>query len=445
MNRERLSEDVYVFTSERYAQVTASLIVSGSCGILIDTLPFPDESVQLALFAKKVCPDGVRYVIYTQHQADHTYGAFLFPRAEIISHALCRRILIEKGYKALDEAKRLAPELAPVRLRLSTMTFETGSMHIRLPGKTLELFATPGHTPDSISVVLHEEKILFAGDTFMAIPTLGEGEPAQLKESIDRIGAMQLDTIVQGHGEIILRGEIKENVRRSLNYIETLTTRIQKLVEEGAPREAVRGVTLEQCGLQRVLLNGMVVPLHTANALAYYDRVVRERGGLPRPKPAQPPAAAPAVEPKKPAAQPAKVAPAKPASDKPAEPVPVEERVAVVKPEAEKITAPKPAADKARMANSPATKPPAAKTPAATKPPAKTPQATKTPATKAPAAKVKPVAKPAAPAKASRKPASAKPSAKPAGRAVGKPVAKPVKAGKPTGAATKRTKKPSRP
>ena len=97
MQIERASDDVYVFTSERYAQVTATLVVSGTIGVLIDTLPFPNETLKIAQLAQKVAPDGVRYVIYTQHQADHVYGAFLFPRAEIIAHRGCREALVKDG------------------------------------------------------------------------------------------------------------------------------------------------------------------------------------------------------------------------------------------------------------------------------------------------------------------------------------------------------------
>ena len=287
MHWERLSEDVYVFASDRYAQVTASLIVSGTVGVVIDTLPFPQETSQIAYFARRRCSDGVRYIIYTQHQADHTYGAFLFPKAEIISHALCREILIDKGFKALETAKLNNRDLELVRLRLPTVTFDSGTFSLRLPGKTLDLIPTPGHTPDSISVILQEEKILFAGDTFMAIPTIGDGDVIRLRESIEMIAAMPLESIVQGHGEIILRGEIKDNIRRSLNYLEQLNTRVRKVVDSGGTLEDARKITIEMCGLQRVLLNGMVTQLHTANVMALYHRLAALRGPVfvvaPRP------------------------------------------------------------------------------------------------------------------------------------------------------------------
>jgi glyoxylase-like metal-dependent hydrolase (beta-lactamase superfamily II) len=278
MHWERASEDIYIYTSDRYAQVTASLIVSGNTGVLIDTLPFPNETAQIALFARKRCPDGVRFIIYTGHEADHVYGAFLFPRAEIIAHEKCREVLVERGYAALQRAKQQSSEFAPVQLRLPTMTFPGGNTTLRLPGKTLEIIHTPGHTPDSASVLLHEERILFAGDTVMALPTIASGDPEQLKQSLDMIGGMQLENIVQGHGEMILRGEIKDNMKRAVNYIDNVRSKVLKVIESGGTRDEVRQITIEQCGMQRVLLNGMVVALHQANVLAQYDRLMAERG-----------------------------------------------------------------------------------------------------------------------------------------------------------------------
>jgi hypothetical protein len=40
MHANEFPDDVYVFTSGTYAQVTASAIVVGGC--VIDTLPFPE-------------------------------------------------------------------------------------------------------------------------------------------------------------------------------------------------------------------------------------------------------------------------------------------------------------------------------------------------------------------------------------------------------------------
>ncbi len=370
MHWERASEDIYIFTSDRYAQVTASLIVSGNTGVLIDTLPFPTETAQIALFARKRCPDGVRFVIYTGHEADHVYGAFLFPRAEIIAHETCRNVLIERGFASLQRAKTQSQEFGAVQLRLPTFVFQGGSTTLRLPGKTLEIIHTPGHSPDSVSVLLHEERILFAGDTVMALPTITNGDSDQLKQSLDMIAGMQLENIVQGHGEMILRGEIKDNMKRATNYLDNVRAKVQKIIDANGKRDEVKQITIEQCGMQRVLLNGMVVALHQANVLALYDRMMIEQGK------ATPAIVAPPAKPKsakaKPAATPKTTPKTTPTGKKPAG------KPAAHKPPAAKKPAPKPPATKAsnkatskaptKAAAKPAKKV-AAKTPSTQKPP----------------------------------------------------------------------------
>ncbi len=282
MHVERASDDIYIFSSDRYAQVTASLIVSNGTGVLIDTMLYPSEAARIALHARQHCPNGVRYIIYTGHEADHTYGAFLYPRAEIIAHEGARQIMLERGPLALVQAKESLPEFEPVKLRPPTITFAKGTFTLRLPGKTLEIIPMPGHTADGCSVLLHEERILFAGDAIMALPTIVNGDIDQLKLSIDRIAAMQLEYIVQGHGELILRGEIKDALKRGVTYLDSLRGKVQRVVEGGGTRDEAKAITVESCGMSRVLLNGAVTQLHTGNVLALFDKMMRERPAMPR-------------------------------------------------------------------------------------------------------------------------------------------------------------------
>jgi glyoxylase-like metal-dependent hydrolase (beta-lactamase superfamily II) len=343
MHVERATEDIYIFTSERYAQVTASLIVSGNMGVLIDTMPFPEETAQIALLAHKRCPDGVRYIIYTQHEADHIYGAYLFPKAEIIAHERAREFMIQGAYRSLEQAKASSKEFEHVTIRLPTFSFSHGSFTLRLPGKTLEIFATPGHTPDSVAVLLHEERLLFAGDTVMAIPTISNGDPAQLKESLTKIATMQLESIVQGHGEMILRGEIKEMMRRSINYLDNVQNRVQKIVEAGGTREEARAITIESCGLQRVLLNGVVAPLHTANVLALYDKMTAGKPAVAAAS-APPPKAAPTKKAPTSTSKTKAVKPKPARRGAPSKPKPAPKAAAKSKPPAKTAKKPKPKA-----------------------------------------------------------------------------------------------------
>ncbi|MEI6291806.1 MAG: MBL fold metallo-hydrolase, partial [Chloroflexota bacterium] len=97
MHRERVSENVFWFQSELYAQVTAGVIAGPQWAVLIDTLAIPEETLLIREFIEHELGLQVRYVINTHYHADHTWGNCYFPGATIVSHSLCRELMHEKG------------------------------------------------------------------------------------------------------------------------------------------------------------------------------------------------------------------------------------------------------------------------------------------------------------------------------------------------------------
>ena len=85
MKRERVSDDIVVFTSTLYAQVNAGAVLTPAGAVLIDTLPFPEETREIADYLESEGARGVvRYVVNTHRHGDHTHGNYLFPHADII-------------------------------------------------------------------------------------------------------------------------------------------------------------------------------------------------------------------------------------------------------------------------------------------------------------------------------------------------------------------------
>src|SRR5574340_571334 len=148
MQRERISDDIFVFTSGIYAQVTAGAVLTTEGAVVIDTLPFPSEARQIVDFVSKRSPNGIRYVILTHYHADHTYGAYLFRNSDVVSHALCRDWLVEHGDAGLDASRAHTSELAEVQLRLPDVVFEGGDMTLRMGNKTLQILHAPGRSEE---------------------------------------------------------------------------------------------------------------------------------------------------------------------------------------------------------------------------------------------------------------------------------------------------------
>ncbi len=273
MLRERVADDIYVFTSDLYVKVTAGVIFTSQGVVVIDTQLFLQETSELLDLVRRRSKNGVRYVINTHSHSDHVYGTYLFDGAEVISHELCRQTLQKHGEKDLEEAKDRIPELAEVQLRLPSITF-TEELTLRLGNKTLRLMHTPGTTPDSIVVYVRENKVLFAGDTVMPVPYIVDGDRLELKESLRAIGKLSLDNIVQGHGGVLLRGEIKATLRSSIAYLDTIYEKVQEKIEAGAPLDELTRIGIESCGKSRIPLDGLVQDLHQANLEALYDQLI---------------------------------------------------------------------------------------------------------------------------------------------------------------------------
>ncbi len=271
MRKERVTENVYVFTSEAYAQATAGAIITSEGTVVIDTLPFPRETREMLDFLRAESKRGIRYVINTHHHADHVYGNFLFNEADIISSERCREVMRKSGEKNLAEAKQQTPELAEVKLRLPNLTFPE-KMSLHLGDRVLRLMPLPGHTPDGIGIYVEGDKILFAGDAVMPLPYIFWGDRVVLQETLRSLKEMNLENIVQGHGEVLLKGELDETLDASLAYLDCIYDKVKaKLATRTSKERLVNDITLEACGFSPIALDGLVKQLHRSNLLRVYQ------------------------------------------------------------------------------------------------------------------------------------------------------------------------------
>jgi len=276
MHHERVSENVYWFQSDVYAQVTAGAITGTQWAVLIDTLALPEETLKMRDYIEEILGMPVRYVINTHYHADHTWGNCFFPGATIISHAFCRKAMQERAIPALEETKRNNPSFNQTKIILPQLTFSQASMTLRIGKKNLVLLTTPGHSADGISVLVEEDRVLFAGDAFMPLPYIVDGDIEIMSNEVKRIGKMGLENIVQGHGDIILRGEIETAVKENLAYLSNLRKAIKTAAKKRDPEEYLSMVDVESCGKSRVCIGGLGEELHRRNLKSLYLRLLRE-------------------------------------------------------------------------------------------------------------------------------------------------------------------------
>ena len=273
MHRERVSENVFWFQSEIYAQVTAGVVAGPQWAVVIDTLALPDETLSIREFIEHELNVPVRYVINTHYHADHTWGNCFFPGATVIAHARCRDLLEERGIPSLETAKKQNPALRQVKIVLPQMTFADGELTLRVGKKNLILSLALGHSKDGIAVLVEEDRILFAGDAFMPVPYIVDGDIDESMATIKRIGRMGLENIVQGHGDVILRGEIDAAVKENLNYLAAIKRAVKAASRRKNAVELLDNITIESCGKSRVYLGGLAQTLHQRNLYALLQQM----------------------------------------------------------------------------------------------------------------------------------------------------------------------------
>src|SRR4026209_1412964 len=132
MHRERVSENVFWFQSEVYAQVTAGVVAGPQWAVVIDTLALPDETLTIREFIEHELSVPVRYVINTHYHADHAWGNVFFPGATGIGHARCRDLREERGVPSLEAAKKQNPSQRQMKVVLPHITFSEGEVTLRV-------------------------------------------------------------------------------------------------------------------------------------------------------------------------------------------------------------------------------------------------------------------------------------------------------------------------
>ncbi len=285
MQRERISENVYWFQSEIYAQVTAGAVTGPQWAVVIDTLALPEETLAMRSFIEEELNVPVRYIINTHYHADHSWGNCFFPGATILAHDLTRQIMVEKGPASLEAARRQNGSFRQVKLVFPHLTFSEGTLSLRVGKKNLILQSTPGHSNDGISVLVEEDRVLFAGDAFMPLPYIVDGNIDDLMATIKMMGKMGLENIIQGHGDIILRGEIEEAVKENLAYLSAVRKAVRNAAKKRNPLEALGQIDIESCGKSRIYLGGLAEDLHKRNLRYLYRQLAAN--GEPETQPAR--------------------------------------------------------------------------------------------------------------------------------------------------------------
>ena len=165
------------------------------------------------------------FIVFNSHSHwDHIWGNCAFSSL-IISHTLCREIIVKEGESELREYEQY--KQGEVKISLPTLTFNHS---ISFPDEGIEFFYTPGHTKDSASCIDSVDNTLFVGDNIETpLPYLYYKNLTEYAHTIQKYLNMKADTIIPGHGKLCDESLLHEN----LEYVEAFIRNDTEKYENG--------------------------------------------------------------------------------------------------------------------------------------------------------------------------------------------------------------------
>jgi hydroxyacylglutathione hydrolase len=190
----------FLWSSPNANNCNTYLIRSAEKNILIDPghAAYFDH-VRQGLARLGLAPEAIDLIICTHAHPDHIEAVRLFKDTPAL-------------FALHGEEWRLVQELTP-RLNAAmdldhyTPDFFLAEGDLNVGDIRLDVHHTPGHAPGAVCLYWPAEKALFTGDLIfmdgLGRTDLPGGNGAQLKESIRRMGALDAEWMLSGHGDVV--------------------------------------------------------------------------------------------------------------------------------------------------------------------------------------------------------------------------------------------------
>jgi glyoxylase-like metal-dependent hydrolase (beta-lactamase superfamily II) len=188
----------------------------------------------------------------------------------VIGHELCRNFLKEYGVPSLKEAWKEDTIFRKTQIVLPHLTMKDGELELIVDDKSLRFISLPGHSQDGIGIYIVEDEVLFSGDVWMPVPHIVDGDTDVMRESLRKIGKLTLENVVQGHGDVILRGEIESGIEDRIDYLDQIEEIVQEASENEFPGDILKENDIESCGKSRIMLDGLAEEIHQQNLRHIY-------------------------------------------------------------------------------------------------------------------------------------------------------------------------------
>jgi glyoxylase-like metal-dependent hydrolase (beta-lactamase superfamily II) len=234
--------------------VDSFVVVCARFVVLIDTLISPQTARALLAIVQPHLVDGRQLLVVNTHvDWDHFWGNQLFagPQASHPTPIFASRRSVAR-FNESEATQRFLAEMRAerpgryddVQITQPTIFFDD---RLRIDGGdlTLELFPTPGHQPDHVSIFIPEIRTLLAGDAAefpFPFPESAATLPL-LRDSIARMAALDATTVLYCHAPVTSGPTL---LRDNIAYFDMLEQRCRAALSRGVPALPAADVDIEQ-------------------------------------------------------------------------------------------------------------------------------------------------------------------------------------------------------
>ena len=232
--------------------VDAYVVVSARYVVLVDTLINPrTASALLDLARERLTRNRQLLVVNTHADWDHCWGNQLFagpdavhPAPIIATRRCAEQFRAPEAAPLLQEMQEREPaRFGDVRYAPPTILFDE-RLAIDGGDLTLELFATPGHSPDHLAISIPEIRTLLAGDAAEAPFPFARSAATlpELRDSLARMAALEPAVALFCHAPVTAGPAL---LRDNIAYFDTLEERCRVALGRGVPAKPDEDADIE--------------------------------------------------------------------------------------------------------------------------------------------------------------------------------------------------------
>jgi cyclase len=271
---EKVAEGIYYATASGTMTVGANspIILTDTEAMVIDSEITPAAARALIADLKAVTDKPVRYVVDSHYHYDHAFGNQVFgPEVQIIGHENTRKRLLGntmEQYTYLSSIEPVPARVAALNERIAKETDpqqkaalerqianslayleQVKESRVAPPGVTLDrkmtlfrggreiqiLYFGRGHTDTDVVVYLPKERIVCTGDLMESVISyMGDAYAEEWPATLDRLMALDFDTVMPGHG-VVFKG--KAHIEAFQRYLRDVVKQATELKKSGVTAE----------------------------------------------------------------------------------------------------------------------------------------------------------------------------------------------------------------